>query len=560
MSEELESDIGLTNLARPSTSPPTRPAVHIRSLSNGLKSPSTPELSPKSPPRLSRRNTNPRKMSVPAHDADLALETMESDMVVNMRRWICGMAVVDFDLDIGPKIICVYPALDLSPAEEENIAFSSFPDSPQFEQGSQAHSFRIRVRNSTEDKLLPRSEQRPHTEDGFLYGFSHFTQRRDTTSKRGYQQRSIVILTHFAYPTLFYTLLTKLGPAFIAHGGPMLEAACHNIAHWPEPNVGTTLELGFLGTVFLVDLPIDINTQQAPPSASVVAKIKSYDPRYHILASLAPPDPPALSLFEACIPHLWSIWECLVLCEPILIYAPSPAMTSQAVWWLRDVLRPIPVAGDFRPFFTIHDTDHTALVNPRPPSAGLVLGVTNPYFARACRHWPHILSLGKPSVTKSVQHGNPAPPPGWKTQTHKRYISRDRALLQALQDACSGSERAMHDASALLRQHFSQRTAALLVPLQRYLQSLIPAPLQLGPSLEETFPQSLATPAQTPRLAPFSERAFLETLKPLALPFKSSSKAREFYVRWIRTPSFGVWLARQEEAVDRVLGAGAFQQ
>lgn len=64
------------------------------------------------------------------------------------------------------------------------------------------------------------------------------------------------------------------------------------------------------------------------------------------------------------------------------------------------------------------------------------------------------------------------------------------------------------------------------------------------------------TPA-TPRLAPFSEKAFLANLKPLALPFKSGGKAKEFYARWIRSPAFGVWIGRQEEAVERVLGARA---
>ena len=63
------------------------------------------------------------------------------------------------------------------------------------------------------------------------------------------------------------------------------------------------------------------------------------------------------------------------------------------------------------------------------------------------------------------------------------------------------------------------------------------------------------TPA-TLRLAPFSEKAFLASLKPLALPFKSGGKAKEFYGRWIRSPAFGVWIGRQEEAVERVL-AGA---
>ena len=133
-----------------------------------------------------------------------------------------------------------------------------------------------------------------------------------------------------------------------------------------------------------------------------------------ILASICPSEPPILELFEAVVSNLWSIWECVVLSEPILVFGPSPSMTSRAVWWLRDLLRPvsllelllyslltqlsamqIPLSGDFRPFFTIHDADHTAIVNPRPPQAGLLVGVTNPFFEKACRHWPNVLSLGR---------------------------------------------------------------------------------------------------------------------------------------------------------------------
>ncbi|KZT07668.1 DUF1630-domain-containing protein [Laetiporus sulphureus 93-53] len=585
--------------------------------------------------------------------------------------------LVDFDLDVGPKICSMYPPLDLSHTEADNVAFSSFPDCPQFEQGSQVHSFRIRARQPSEDKLVRPSDQRPHTVDGFIYGYSHFTQRRDATSKRGYQQRSVVILTHLAYPALFHTLVSKLGPAFLMHGSPMLEAACHNVASWSDPSPGHVVELEFLGTVFQTELPLHVDTQQAPSTKPPPTPLNgSCEAPCQILASLPPSEPPALLLFEACLPQLWSIWECLVLCEPILVYGPSPAMTSQAVWWLRDILRPIPVAGDFRPFFTIHDADHTALVNPRPPSAGLLLGVTNPYFEGACKHWPHVLSLGRTPPTKSKAHvaASPGPLPGWKSRMHKRYVARDHALLEQLKAACTGSEQAKREASAALRQHFSSRTAALLVPLQRYLQTLIPSPASVAsatfpstpysksasvsafpnssssslfplrssvassfsyhsaassgtlvpsplsttattglatwnapehasaedkegnasqltisvPPHDEPIPEShpsifvssvstttpssstissppssaassstrAPTPTPTsadPRLAPFNERAFLASLKPLALPFKSAGKAREFYARWIRTPAFGVWIARQEETVERVL-------
>jgi len=55
----------------------------------------------------------------------------------------------------------------------------------------------------------------------------------------------------------------------------------------------------------------------------------------------------------------------------------------------------IPLAGDIRPFFTMQDNDHAQLVNRLPPKAGLILGVTNPFFEKSCAHWPHVLSLGR---------------------------------------------------------------------------------------------------------------------------------------------------------------------
>lgn len=38
------------------------------------------------------------------------------------------------------------------------------------------------------------SDNRPFGEDGFIYGFSYFIQKRDVMSKRGYQQ-VVLLLT-----------------------------------------------------------------------------------------------------------------------------------------------------------------------------------------------------------------------------------------------------------------------------------------------------------------------------------------------------------------------------
>lgn len=124
-----------------------------------------------------------------------------------------------------------------------NRAFCALPDSVQFDQGSQTHSFRIR-----EQLTALSSDKRPPKKDGHIYGFSHFIQRRDPSSKRGYQQvninqfalprywlslkRSLVILTQHQFPAFFIHLVSIFGPLFEQHGIPMLEAACHNMATW----------------------------------------------------------------------------------------------------------------------------------------------------------------------------------------------------------------------------------------------------------------------------------------------------------------------------------------
>lgn len=95
-----------------------------------------------------------------------------------------------------------------------------------------------------------------------------------------------------------------------------------------------------------------------------------------------------LRAFASFLPALWSLWECLVLAEPVLVIAPDPRTCSEIVWWLRDLLRPvsgepvgpcspqIPPAGDFRPYLHIHDHDFSLLVNSNKPQAGVVVGVT----------------------------------------------------------------------------------------------------------------------------------------------------------------------------------------
>jgi len=201
---------------------------------------------------------------------------------------------VDFDLEQGPSLNCIFPPLPLYPFEAENIAFSAFPDSTLFEEGSAAHSFRFREQipraNQTGPSLF--DTRRVPSPDGFVYGFSYFNQEKSTTSKRGYSQRCIVVLTHHPYPALFCALLHKLGPLYRTHGDPILEVASHNIAKWPPPVHGATIELGFLGTVLRVELPQDVDGQQLGNGPHIQAE---EDQDWHVRSDCSSPsEPPQL--------------------------------------------------------------------------------------------------------------------------------------------------------------------------------------------------------------------------------------------------------------------------
>jgi hypothetical protein len=177
-----------------------------------------------------------------------------------------------------------------------------------------------------------------------------------------------------------------------------------------------------------------------------------------------------------------------------------------------------------------------------------------------------VLSLPLNSKSKASRDmPGSGPVPGFIAQTHKRYSSKDRVLLKTWETALEkgghfGEFRVTaptsvcltgpleHAASQSLRRHFSARTASFLAPLNRYLHSLIPSPAEASANVT-------ASPRSKPRLKAFNSTHFLASLKAYGtpLPFRSSTKQREFYERWLRTPAFALWLASQEEVVTGVL-------
>lgn len=633
-----------------------------------------------------------------------------------LQRWVLSVGCVTFDLERGPELEFLYPSLGISREERDNIAFSSFPDTSIFDNGSCVFSWRVREvpldpveaaqssssasssatmpppsipispeETSPKTKTVPLdsvstkkmlSEQsggghhrlwrssglreassgqarssaassrsssplpskgfaterqnslgatsnssvegekqtayassQPTQDDAvpltvavgakrsssqssnYIYGYCFFRQKRDPSIRRGYFQKSVVILTHLPYVAFFSQIVSRLGPLYFEHGMPMLEAFCNDVRQWPSPEPGATLRLPLLGAFITVALPYGSQPQTSnaaesklPPSTSAAGRPNSFliargssrrasasrldssslsndDP---IVASI--PSTPLVETFREALGDLWVLWECMLLAEPILVVGPDPSTCSEAVWQLLDLIRPIPFAGDWRPFFTIHDFDFKTLITRNKPAAGTILGVTNPHMLMACSHWPHVLRVGRTQVRKGQsQHfghhhsmssagkkGGIAAPAGGGgiaggnsaggggpehvagfTSKRRRRISKDRPLLRRLTEM---AEKRTDDvaANAMLRRYFSDLTERFLAPLNRYVSSLIPADFDLS------------SPTETPKIKPFSTTAFLASLKAhgTPLPMKSrnlptgSSVRQSLYLDFIQCECF----------------------
>ncbi|EIW72107.1 hypothetical protein TREMEDRAFT_41513 [Tremella mesenterica DSM 1558] len=534
---------------------------------------------------------------------------LDDDLGRRMGRWIQEIVVCNFDLERGPVVERRAVGRRWGPGEKENVAFSSFPDTSLFAEGNIMFSFKIRhippdpaslsqpepvspmpdrvasmeanfqgmsmEQGSTVPMETPAAgsagmskgekaeEYRKWDERGreWLYGYVWFEQRKDKDLVRGYMQKSLVILTHLPFPSLFFTILERIGPPFFQHGYSALEAACHSIATWQDPSPNALLELPLMSDVITCQLP---DTGESPQVGNIMGLSS---PERPILVTLPQTSP--LRALAPVLPSLWSIWECLILAEPILVIAPDPKTCSEIVWWLRDLIRPIPPAGDFRPYLHIHDHDFALLVNSNKPQAGVVVGVTNPFFRNAASHWPNVISLPTPSrrpLPSSTSGDFPRPdqPVGFLSRRH-RSVQKDRPLLKRLQALVDEGNLDEPSANEALRTHFQQLTDKMLVPLNRYFQTLVPT-LSPSPSISPGYIPTPFTPLSTSStpgggggtetLKPFSLPNFLTHLKshgPNPLSFRTrglSSKSRvegDFYTSFCMSPTFAGWLSARVE-------------
>ncbi|TPX38260.1 hypothetical protein SmJEL517_g00039 [Synchytrium microbalum] len=393
--------------------------------------------------------------STPYSPADEALAALS---LKSFWRWILCFCVVNFDLELGQAMELIYPPVNLTESQRKNICFSAFPDSnSKSHLGDTTFCFRIRassevVRSSSSNNLRdatvvpgprdstgappPPPPSNTHDHDSFLHGYVFFRQQKDQEVRRGFFQKSLVLLTSHPWPGLMLRLVAVIGPTFmdalvedrkakvrkLSAARALLDTACHDVANWPpppfflSPQTGyspTTLELPFSGTLLTFSIPPSNRFVQyfslapriqAASSSSSSASI----PDTKVVEIACPAK--LYRLFASSLEMLWTCWEFMLLGEPILVVADNPRSCSEVVWALVELIKPIAFGGDFRPYLTIQDADFKTFANrSRGPPAATILGVTNPVFSKVLEHWPNVIR-----VTKGLSYIHPPeiPPQG----------------------------------------------------------------------------------------------------------------------------------------------------
>jgi hypothetical protein len=167
------------------------------------------------------------------------------------------MAVVDFDVDVGQVCSAVHPPEALSEDERTKIAYLALPDSNTSTLADVVYCFRLR----SDAVPLFASSALGHR---YSYGCAYFRQQRDPSSRRGFRQKSVVVVSDTPYVGLLKQVASTLGPLYfqtaqaMENGAPalhVLEAAFAEIGRWPRPVPGVQLYLPLLGSHLEFSVP-----------------------------------------------------------------------------------------------------------------------------------------------------------------------------------------------------------------------------------------------------------------------------------------------------------------
>uniref|UniRef100_A0AAZ3QH30 UDENN domain-containing protein n=1 Tax=Oncorhynchus tshawytscha TaxID=74940 RepID=A0AAZ3QH30_ONCTS len=452
--------------------------------------------------------------------------------------WLHCICVVGFDLELGQAVEVIYPHHSkLSEKEKTSICYLSFPDSNSGCLGDTQFCFRFRQASGRKSSLGCFLDQFDRDapvclkrDQGHYYGYVYFRQVRDKSLKRGYFQKSLVLISKLPYVTFFHSLLKLVAPEYFEKQEPCLEAACNDIDRWPTPHPGKILVLPIMGTVMKV---------QGPPRRKWRADTV--------------PSLPLCRCFHPVFFHIQMLWELVLLGEALVVMAPSPAESSDTVLALVSCISPLRYCSDFRPYFTIHDNEFKEYTTRTQAPPSVILGVTNPFFAKTLQHWPHIIRIGdmkqagetvKQMKVKKLKNLKTLDSKPGVYSAYKPFLNKDEDIIKQLQKGVQ-QKRPSAAQNAILRRYFLELTQSFIIPLERYVASLMPLQKNISPW------------KSPPQLRPFLQEDFMKTLEKAGPQLTSPLKGdwMGLYRQFLRCPNFDGWFRNRRREMMKKLEA-----
>ncbi|TRY82369.1 hypothetical protein DNTS_015109 [Danionella cerebrum] len=451
--------------------------------------------------------------------------------------WLECVCVVTFDLELGQAIELIYPVdVKLTEKEKTSLCYLSFPDSYSGCLGDTQFSFRMRQsmgrrspwfeQEDPYNKDVPVNLQKEHAH---FHGYVYFRQVKDASVQRGYFQKSLVLVSRLPFVNLFHALLQVIAPEYFEKHEPFLETVCHEIDQWPAPVPGQTLNLPVMGVVMQVRIPSNAensvnqsHTENLLPAPTVLSSVHELD---------------LFKCFQSVLIHMQMLWELVLLGEPVVVMAPTSTVSSESVLALVSSIDPLRYFGDYRPYFTIHDSEFKEYTTKTQAPPNVILGVTNPFFIKTFQSWPHIIRLGDLKMSgdlpKQLKIKKLAKLKTLDTKTgmytaFKTFLHKDKALIKRILKGIQ-KKRPSEVQSAILRQHLLEQTQSFIHPLERFLESLMP-------------PQRSMSPWKTPpQIRPFIQEDFLKTLEQAGPQLTLKGDVVGLYRRFFRSPNFDGW-------------------
>ncbi|EDW05509.1 protein DENND6B isoform X1 [Drosophila mojavensis] len=511
---------------------------------------------------------------------------------IRLSQWVHCFCVVTFDLNLGQALEYVYPA-EFMPSDQEvsNICYMAFPDSNSGCMGDTKFHMRLRAFQHTKHEM-PANLQNYNLDcapamrydSSHYWGFVYFRQKRDPNLPRGYFQKSLIIITRLPFFNLYYDVLAQLAPKYFEEGNELLHRACSQInRQWPALMVGQTLKLPLLEYNYQICIPKASSSSSRKLAAAAAAAAALAPPSIDeqpvqlptsvkVLASVN-----ELELFHSLsyvIDHLYTLWELVITSEPIVVIGTSPADCSHMVQALVALIAPLEYCAEARPYFTIHDSEFkefTQECNNRPIPA-VILGVTNPFFVKLFKDWPHMLRLvdnqknmqqelhkntrnatsasakaAQPSGTNhnilngSLAAAGDSSTAGLHTK-YKPYLKKDKTLIKKVLLGIK-TKRPEHVQTALIRRHLLELTQSFMIPLERYMASLMPLQKDISPF------------KSAPNASSFKLDDFLATLEAAGPQLTSTLKGdwKGLYRRFVRSPNFRGWYESRHRELQLTL-------